>query len=76
MPDLQNFGHTEGPAAQVTVPDVVITATVEDGGNVVADYTGPAALHFPAVLTGLTPEQRAELYQLIAQTIVLMKAGY
>lgn len=76
MPDLQSFGYTEGPAAQVTVPDVVITAQVFEGVDMVADYTGPAAIHFPAGLAGLTPAQRAELYDLIAQTIVMMKAGY
>jgi hypothetical protein len=74
--NIQNFGYTEGAAVNVNVPDIAITATVEaDGGAVLADYTGPNALHFPAVLSTMTVEQRAELLSQIAQTIVLIKAG-
>ena len=74
--NIQNFGYTEGAAVNVNVPETVITARVEeDNGAVLADYTGPNALHFPAVLSTMTVEQRAELLGQIAQTIVLIKAG-
>lgn len=75
--DLQQFGYTEGAAAQITVPDTTITALVLDGDTqaVIADYTGNNALHWPAVLTALTAEQRAELLGGIANTIVRMRAG-
>lgn len=76
MPDLQSFGYTEGAAADIVVPETTITAQVLEGQTVVADYTGPAALKFPAVLATLTPAQRAALMDQIAQQVVLMKAGY
>lgn len=79
MPNLTDFGWTEGAAAQVTVPGVTITAKVYDDDNppaLVADYTGAAAIHFPDCLAALTPEQRAEILDTIAQTLVLRKAGY
>lgn len=79
MPNLTDFGWTEGAAAQVTVPAVTITAKVYDDDNppaLVADYTGPAAIHFPDCLAGLSTEQRAEILDTIAQTLVLRKAGY
>ena len=74
--NIQNFGYSEQAAVNVNVPDTVITARVEeDNGAVLADYTGPNALHFPAVLSTMTVEQRANLLGQIAQTIVLIKAG-
>lgn len=76
MANLQQFSVTSEGAAQVTVPSYEIAARVEDGdGTVLADFTGGNALHFPAVLASLTSEQRAELNDQIAATIVLMRAG-
>lgn len=79
MPNLTDFGWTEGAAAQVTVPAVTITAKVYDDDNppaLVADYTGPAAIHFPDCMAALSQAQRAEVLDLIAQMLVLRKAGY
>jgi len=74
--NLMQFSVTEGAAAEVTVADVVIAGRIEDDqGNVMADYTGAAAQHFPACLAALTPEQRQTLYDQIAATVLYMRAG-
>lgn len=71
-----NLGWSEQAAANVNVVDTTITATVYDDANhVLADFTGPNTIHFPAVLSTMTVEQRAELLEQIAQTIVIIKAG-
>ena len=76
MANLMQFSVTEGGAAEVTVPDVVIAGRIEDdAGNVIADYTGLGAQHFPACLSALTPMQRAALYDQIAGTVIYMRAG-
>lgn len=77
MASLNNFGYAEGVAAQVTVPVTTITATVteNDGVTLIADYTGEHAILFPAVLAALSSEQRVTLMDLIAQQIVLLRAG-
>ena len=75
MANVQNFGYTEGGAAQITVPVTTITATVDEGGEVIADYTGANALRWPECLAALDPDQRAQLLDEIAITIVLMRAG-
>lgn len=75
MADLQNYSVTAGNAVQVTTLDWVITATVQEGNDVLADFTGANALHYPAVLATLTLEQQNDLISQIAQQIVLVKAG-
>ena len=76
MANLMQFAVAEGAAAEVTVPDVTIAGRIEDdAGNVIADYTGQAAQHFPAVLSALTVEQRQAIYDQIAVTVLYMRAG-
>mgnify|MGYP001575059924 FL=1 len=77
MPDLQNFSITPMAAANINVPRATISAQITDSqtGEVLADFTGGNALTFPGVLTTLTAAQRQELINLIATTIVFMKAG-
>lgn len=76
MANLMQFGYTEAGAVEVTVPDTVIAGRIEDdAGNVIADYTGAAAQHFPAVLSALTVDQRAALMDQIAATVLYLRAG-
>ncbi len=75
MAELQNFGYTPTGSVSVTVPNWDITAVVSDGGAQIADYTGENTLHFPALLNGLSGEQQSALLGLIAQQIVMLKAG-
>jgi hypothetical protein len=75
MANLQNFGVTSGNPAQINVPTHVITATVDEGGEVIADYTGQNALRWPEVLATLSSEQQQVIADTVAQTVVLMKAG-
>lgn len=73
--DIQNFSITANSAVNVNVPRFTITATVFDGPAVVADFTGANSLVFPAVLATLTAQQRRDLIDLIANTLIQMKAG-
>lgn len=73
--NTQEEGFEEGAAVQVTVPDTVIHAKVYDGAELIADYTGASALHYPAVLASLTPAVRAQLMAQISHTIILTMAG-
>lgn len=73
--DIQNFSITAQSAVNVNVPRATITATVFDGPTVIADFTGANSLQFPAVLATLTAQQRRDLIDLIANTLIQMKAG-
>lgn len=77
MPDLQNFSITPMAAANINVPRATIEGQVTDSTTreVLSDFTGGNALTFPGVLTTLTAAQRRELIDLIATTIIFMKAG-
>lgn len=75
--DVQSF--TVSPTAgAVSVPltDIVITAKIIDNdGTVLADFTGPNALHFPAVLNDLDDATKFQLFNSVLFPIVLAKAG-
>jgi hypothetical protein len=74
--NFQDYGITHGGAAQVNVQAFTIACRVEeDDTTVIADYTGENALVFPSVLSTLTEEQRRQIVDAVAQTIVLMRAG-
>ena len=75
MPDLQNFSITANSAVNVTVPRFTIAATIFDGPTVIADYTNGNELQFPAVLATLSVAQRRTLIDLLANTLIQMKAG-
>ena len=75
MADMQNFSITAGSAAQVTVLDWLVACLGQDGSEVIADYTGANALHFPSVLSTLTESQQQDLLSQIATQIVMIKAG-
>jgi hypothetical protein len=78
MPDLQNFSRTFLGASNVNVPRVQIAATVTDSttGAVLADFTGANVIIFPAVMSTLTQQQRQKIADMIAMTLVLMRAGF
>lgn len=73
--DIQNFSITANSAVNVNVPRFTITATVLDGPAVIADFTGANSIQFPGVLATLNAQQRRDLIDLIANTIIQMKAG-
>jgi hypothetical protein len=76
MAVIQQFSITRGSNVSVPVPKVTITAQVFDNaGHLLADFTGANALVFPAVVTTLTVAQQADLADLIAEWLVLRKAG-
>jgi hypothetical protein len=75
MADLQSFAIIPEAAAQVNVPTFEITALVIEGQTVIADFTGGNSISFPGVMATLSVEQRQEIMDLIAITLVLMKAG-
>lgn len=78
MPDLQNFSITPQASANINVPRATIAAQVTDSGTgeVLSDFTGGNALQFPSILTTLTATQRRDLIDLIATTLIMMKAGF
>lgn len=73
--DIQNFSITPASAVTLTVPRFQISATVVEGGNTIADFTGANILTFPGVLASLSVADRRALIDMIATTIVQMKAG-
>jgi len=78
MPDILNYSVTVLGAANVNVPRATIAARVVDSSNqsiVLADFTGGNALNWPGVLTTLTATQRQQLIDMVATTIILMRAG-
>ena len=78
MPDLQEFLITPQASANINVPRATISAKVTDSstGEVLSDFTGANAIQWPSVLTTLTATQRQNLIDLVATTIVMMKAGF
>ena len=78
MADLLNFTITPKSAVQVNVPRATIGGKWVDSNNqsiVLADLTGANAVEWPGVLTALTPEQRQQLIELVAQELLRMRAG-
>lgn len=77
MADLQNFTITPLGNANVNVPRATISCTVTDSmtGAVIADFTGANVINWPGVISTLTAAQRRELIDLIANYLVLVKAG-
>lgn len=78
MADLLNFAITPQSAANVNVPRATIEATVVDSSNqnvVLADFTGANALNFPGVISTLAAADRLELAQMVANWLILKKAG-
>jgi hypothetical protein len=77
MPDLNNFAVTRAVAVNANVPSHQITGTLTDSstGKSIADYTGPNALSWPAVLATLTVAQQDEIVGLVANRLIEMKAG-
>jgi hypothetical protein len=78
MPDLQQFSITPLPKGSVNVPRVRIECRVVESvvnGATLADFTGANALIFPAVLDTLPPADVEELVRMVANWIVMKKAG-
>lgn len=77
MPDLQDFRILNRAGVTVNVPRFTIEAKIVDSqtGAVLADFTGLNAVEFPVVLTLLTPTQRRDLIEQLAQQILYMRAG-
>ena len=78
MPDLLAFKITVLSSANVNVPRAQIEAKIVDSQTqqtVIADFTGANALIFQAVITTLTAAQRLELANMIANWLLLTKAG-
>jgi len=75
MPDLQEYSVLVDAAANVNVPTHTISARVIEGQDVLADFTGDNAIHWPSVLSTLTVEQQQQIAQNNANTIIFMKAG-
>lgn len=78
MPDLHNFSITPLGNANVNVPRAQIECQVVESvvnGAVLADFTGANAIIFPGVISTLTAADRQELAQMIANWLVLKKAG-
>lgn len=74
--DIQAFSITPLGPANVNMPRATIAGRIEEpSGTVVADFTGANALTWPGVVNQLTAEQRSALIDLIAQTLLLMRAG-
>jgi hypothetical protein len=75
MADLNNFAVLPGPAANLNVPTKVITGTINEGAEIIADYTGDNAINFPQILSTLDEEHFTQLMDLIADKLVFWKAG-
>ena len=73
--DLQNFGITRGDAAQVTAPTHVIAGQLVIGGVVAHDFTGQAAIRWPACLAQLSVEKQDEIAAMVANTVIQAIAG-
>lgn len=75
--NIQQFAVTPQSASNINVPRASITAQVFDADTnaLLSDFTGANAIQFPSVLSTLTVQQRSDLVNQIAQTIVFMRAG-
>jgi hypothetical protein len=75
MADLNNFAVLPGPAANINVPTRIITGTINEGAEIIADFTGPNAKNFPQVLSTLDDAHFAQLMDLIADKLLFWEAG-
>jgi len=75
MADFQQFSVSRKLAATINTQTHELAGRIEEGGEVIADYTGGNALQWPGVLNELSPEQQDEIVHSLAQTVMLLKAG-
>ncbi len=78
MAQMQSYALT--PTGRKNVPGSMPTYTIEakvydNAGTLVADLTGANALPFPGVLVTLSDAEVAELMGIVAQWLLLLKAG-
>ena len=84
MPDLQQFVATPNTgtatltvgAQTYTLSTASVSCQVTDSatGAVLLDFTGPNAIQWPQVLSTLTAEQAAKVLELLAATLVGLRA--
>ncbi len=78
MASMQEYSLTLTGRQNVpgTVRSYTLTAKVyNDAGTLVADFTGANAIAFPQVLATLTDAQNDELTNMVANWLILQKAG-
>ena len=75
MADMQNYSLTAGSAAQVTVLDWIMAATLTEGAAMLSDFTGANAKHFHSAFATLPEAKQLDLLGQIAPQMLRMLAG-